>query len=310
MTDPNPAPQDAANPADQSVTTNPTAGDPAANLNPVDASNPASQAPAQKAWGDTWRQELAGTDDKAIKQLERFASPKALWDSYQAAYQKIRSGELKSPLPENPTPEQLTAFRQERGIPETPEGYLEKLPNGLVIGENDKPIFDSFVKELHSVNADPKVAHAAVAWYNKFQEDQAAKTAEADTGHRSETEDALRAEWGADYRANVNHVKAFLDSAPEGIADKIANARDSDGRAVLNDAAVMCWLVQTARELNPSHTIVPGTGGNNAQTIETEIDTIEKYMRTNSKDYYRDEKMQEKLRHLYDARERNKSRAA
>lgn len=306
MTDPNPAPQDAANPADPSAITNPVAANPSANPNPGEAANPAA-TPAQKAWGDTWRQELAGTDDKAIKQLERFASPKALWDSYQAAYQKIRSGELKSALPENATPEQLTAFRQERGIPETPEGYLEKLPNGLVIGENDKPIFDSFVKELHSVNADPKVAHAAVAWYNKFQEDQAAKVTEADAAQRAEAEDALRSEWGPDYRANVNHIKAFLGDE---IADKIANARDSEGRALLNDPSVVRFFAQKARELNPSHTIVPGTSGNDPQTIETEIDTIEKYMRTNSKEYYRDEKMQEKLRHLYDARERNKSRAA
>lgn len=307
MPDPNPAPQEiAANPADQSANPNPS---PAPTPEPAPNPDPAPN-PTAKGWGETWRQELAGDDDKAVKQLERFATPKALWDSYQAAAQKIRSGELKAPLPDNATPEQLAAYRADRGIPDKPEGYLEKLPDGLVIGENDKPIFDSFVKELHAVNADPKVAHAAVAWYSKFQEEQAAKTAEADTGHRSETEDALRAEWGADYRANVNHVKAFLESAPEGIADKIANARDSEGRAVLNDPAVMRWLVSTARELNPSHTIVPNTGGNDGATVEGEIDKIEKFMRTNSKEYYRDEKMQSRLRDLYGARQKIQERAA
>lgn len=311
MPDPNPAPQAAANPAD--LNANPAA-DPAA---PAADPAPAAAAPATdstpKAWGETWRQELAGTDDKAIKQLERFASPKALWESYQAAYQKIRSGELKAPLPDNATAEQLAAFRQERGIPEKPEGYLEKLPDGLVIGEIDKPIFESFVKELHAVNADPKVAHAAVAWYNKFQEEQAAKTAESDAGHRTETEDALRAEWGADYRANVNHLKAFLESAPEGIADQIANARDSEGRALLNSPAVTRWLVQMAREINPSHTIVPGTGGNQAATIETEILSIQKLMGNQNSEYWKGpgaEKMQARYRDLLDAQERLKARAA
>lgn len=299
MTDPNPAPQPAANPADP-VNPNPAPiPDPAPNPNPNPAPDP---APAPKAWGDTWRQELAGDDEKALKQLERFTTPKAMWESYQQAYQKIRSGELAKPLPENATPEQIAEYRQARGIPDKSEGYLEKLPNGLVIGEDDRPIFESLVKKLHEGHADPKTVHGIVEWYNHFQQEQAAKTSEADTSHRAEVEDALRQEWGADYRANVNHIKAFLETAPAGVADRIADARDSEGRAVLNDPNVMRWLASMAREMNPAHTIVPGTSGNDGQTIATEIDKIEKFMRTNRTEYNRDAKMQERYLKLLDAR--------
>lgn len=302
MPDPNPAPQNpAANPANPNPA-NPDPANPNPNPNPAPNPNPVNPAPAAKGWGDDWRQTVAGDDAEFLKQLERFTDPKAFAGSWRAAQQKIRSGELKAPLPDNPTPEQLAAYRQERGIPEKPEAYLEKLPNGLVIGEDDKPIFESLVKKLHEGNADPKIVHGIVEWYNNFREETMAEQAEADTAHKAEVEDALRAEWGADYRANVNHVKAFLDSAPEGVADRIANARDSEGRALLNDPKVLRWLTQTARELNPIHTIVPGTSGNDAQTVDGEIDKIEKFMRTNRAEYNRDQKMQDRLRNLYDAR--------
>lgn len=265
---------------------------------------------AKPTWPEDWRKQMVGEDEKELRQAERYATPKDIWKKARELERRVSSGELKAPLPDNPTPEQLTAYRAERGIPEKPEGYLEQLPNGLVIGETDKPIFESFVKELHAVNADPKVAHAAVAWYNKFQEDQAAKTAEADVAHREEVGDALRAEWGADYRANVNHVKAFLEAAPKGVADLIANARDAEGRALLNSPQVLQWLASTARELNPIHTIVPGTSGNDGATVDGEIEKIEKVMRDKPKEYFRDEKMQARLRELYGARERIKGRAA
>ncbi len=267
-------------------------------------------ATTAKGSGDDWRQNMAGEDAEFLKQLERFADPKAFATSWRAAQQKIRSGEVKAPLPDKPTPEQLAAFRQERGIPEKAEGYLEKLPDGLVIGEDDKPLFENFVKGLHDMNVDPKVAHYAVGWYNKFQEEQAAKTAENDTAHRAEVEDALRSEWGNDYRANVNHIKSYLATLPDGVGDKIANARDSEGRALLNDPKVLRALAQTAREINPSHTIVPGTQGNATEAVQEEIDKIEKVMRTNRAEYNKDNKMQARLRDLYSARERMKSRAA
>lgn len=265
---------------------------------------------AKPVWPDDWRKQMAGEDEKELKLAERYATPKDIWKKARELERLFSSRDTKAALPDNPTPEQLTAYRLERGIPEKPEGYLEKLPEGLVIGEKDKPLFESFVKGLHELNADPKFAHYAVKWYNNLQEESAAKAAEQDTGHKTEVEDALRTEWGPDYRANVNHVKAFLDGAPDGVGELIGNARDSEGRALLNNPNVLKWLVGTARELNPTHTIVPGTGGNQVQSIEEEIGKIEKTMRTHRAEYNRDEGMQKRLRDLYTARAKVKSRAA
>lgn len=229
------------------------------------------------------------------------ASPKDLYTSYKALQQRLSSGELKSALPKDAKPEEVQKWRTENGIPEKPEDY--KMPEGLVIGDADKPMIDLFLKDMHGKNASPEVVQAAVQSYYKIVEQQSAKIAEGDVDHKAEMEDTLRAEWGADYRKNVNAIGAMLESAPGGIQDKILSARTADGRAIMNDPDVLRWFASTARELNPTATVVPA-GGDQMGAIKDEIATIEKVMRENRAAYNKDEKMQARLRDLYTAQER------
>lgn len=307
-----PAPSPGATPA-PSPTPNPSpaptpAPGSAPSPTPSAAPSPPSGNPAPAtAWGDNWRQQYAGEDTKLLQRLERYQSPKAALDALIAAQNKISSGELRSPLPDNATPEQVAAYRQQNGIPEKPEGYFEKLPDGLVIGDADKPLFNSFAEGLHKLNADPKIAQYAVSWYNQLQEEQNVKLAEGDTAAKTATEDALRAEWGGDYRANINHIQGFLAQAPEGVADLIGNARGADGKAILNDPNVVRWLASVARDLNPTGTIVPA-GSTVGKGLDDEIAEIETFMKTNRAEYRKDEKKQARLRDLYDARQRQQAR--
>jgi hypothetical protein len=302
---PTPAPSPGATPAPSPTpNSNPTPSpDPGSAPNPGAAPTPEPT----KGWGDNWRQQYAGEDAKLLQRLERYQSPKAALDALISAQNKIQSGELRKPLGESATPEEIAAYRQQNGIPEKAEGYFEKLPDGLVIGDADKPLFNSFAEGLHKLNADPKIAQYAVGWYNKLQEEQTAKLAEGDTTAKTATEDELRTEWGGDYRANINHIQGFLAQAPEGVADLVSNARGSDGKAILNDPNVVRWLASVARDLNPTGTIVP-TGSTVGKGLEDEITEIETFMRTNRTEYRKDEKKQSRLRDLYDARTRQQAR--
>lgn len=300
-TTPTPAPTPSETPGDG---TNPTAATPSPTPSPTP-----TPAPLETSWGDNWRKDYAGEDSKMLARLERYQSPRAVMDALISAQNRISSGELKKALPADAKPEELAAWRSEHGIPEKPEGYFTNLPDGLVIGDDDRPMFDSFAASLHAVNADPQVARAAIGWYNKFVEDQAAKIAEGDATAKQGAEDALRAEWGADYRANVNAMKGFLDTAPKEVAEMIADARGADGTAILNNPGVVKWLVGLAREMNPAATLVPGAPGNAHKGVEDRIAEIEKTMRTNRNEYNRDEKMQAEYRDLIDARTRLKARS-
>jgi hypothetical protein len=300
--------------ADPAIVTPPTGGEPAVVVTPpatppvtgtvLEVKPPEGGDPLAEGWGADWRQKYAGDDEKMLKRLERYASPKAAIDALVEAQKKISAGEVTKPLPKDPTPEQLAEFRKASGIPETAAGYFEKMPDGLVLGEEDKAIFESFAERMHAQNVPPAVMHDVVRWYNDFVDQQATTMAETEATTRAAAEDTLRQEWGADYRVNLNIVNALLNSAPEGVKESLFSARLPDGKPLGNDATILRWLAQTARELNPAATLVPGTSGSPMAGVEQRISEIEKAMRTNRREYLRDDKMQAEYRNLLSARER------
>lgn len=119
-----------------------------------------------------WRDDFAGDDDKFKSTLERFSTPAEMGTAYREAQGLIRSGSAKAPPAEGATDEDIAAFRAANGIPAEASGYMDNLPDGLVIGEADREIMGDFMGVLHGMNVDPKVGHAVIDWYNNFAEDQ------------------------------------------------------------------------------------------------------------------------------------------
>ena len=283
---------------------------PADNAPPAaDAASPAADAetPADVPgdWPADWRSKFS-PDGKHTKTLDRFASPNAVFESYMALRQKVDSGELKavSPYPGDGTPEQQAEWRKAHGIPDSAEGYSLSFPDGLVIGEADKPFVDNFLQAAHGANATPEQVNGILHWYYTEQENAAAQQEQADAEYLQQSEDTLRAEWGQEYRTNINIIKGLVGTLPESVRDLFMNARLGDGHALLNHPDMARWLAHTARTVNPVASVVPGAGANMASAIEDEITSIEKVMREDRAAYNRDEKMQARLRELYDARER------
>ena len=265
-------------------------------------------------WGDQWRERYVAELPEAerpdvLAALNRYATPKAAIDGLRAAQQRIRTGELAKPLPDGANEQEIAAYRKDRGIPEKPDGYLENLPNGLVLGEDDKPVFGSFAEVMHKMNADPKLVHASIEWYNKFAEEQEAKVAEGDLTAKQQVEDALRTKWGPDYRANVNAMQGYLDTLPAGVADMLRSARLDDGAALFNSPEFVEFFVGLAREFNPVLAVMGGDGRPLGKGIEDEIASIEKLMRENRPAYNRDEKLQARYRVLLDARIKQQERS-
>ena len=252
-------------------------------------------------WPTDWRQRIAGENQDNLKTLERFTEPKALYDAYSALRTKMSSGELKPTLPKDATPEQITAWRVEAGIPESAEKYDLKLKAGLVIGDDDKPIIGQFLKHMHGHNITNAQASEFVNAYYGIVEAQAAVRADELKKVEKETEDALRGAWGADYRTNHNAIAAVLDgqiAADNPLKAKIVSS-------MKYDADFAKFMAAVARTINPVTSIIPGASTANLPgAIDSEISTIEKTMRENREAYNRDEKMQGRLRELYTARER------
>ncbi len=238
----------------------------------------APAAPAE--FPEDWRQKLSGGDEKELKRLERFGSPKELAKAYRELEKKMSSGVVKHDLPKDATPEQVTQWRKDNGIPEAPEGYDTNLGNGIVIGENDKPLVNEFLKEMHSANASPTAVNAALTAYYKLIEKQAADAEAADVDFKGQSIEELQMEMGADFRKNINMVSNLLSTAPDGLKDRLEASRTPDGRKLGDDPAMIKWLTQLAREVNPAAALVPGAGSNAAQSIKEEKAAIEAKMGT------------------------------
>lgn len=283
----------------------PAGATPPAGAKPADGGAPPA-GDAKPAWPDNWRTLVAGDDEKVAKQLDRFTDPKAVVTAYRALQQKLSSGEYVSKLPADAKPEDVTKWRKENGIPEDVKGY--EMPEGLVVGDADKPLIDAMLGSMHAKNLPKDAVKGIVADYYKQQEALAAQRAEQDADNDTAAKETLIAEWGGDYKRNANAIKSLLETAPDGIKDKIMGARLADGKAAVHDPDFMRWLAQLSREINPVASVVPA-GADQATAIADELAGLVKQMGDRNSDYWKGplaERKQARYRELIDAQSRAK----
>lgn len=268
--------------------------------------SPAPTTPQPQTWPDNWRQEMAGNDEKYLKQLERFNSPPDVYKSYREIQAKLSS---QKPVIEKPganaTPEQIAAYRQSIGVPDDPSGYNLDFDDGTVIGEDIKPQIDGYLKFAHESNLPPDVVKSNIAWFMKDVQAQQEQIELMNQEARIEGIAALRSEWGAEYQGNINAVHALFVDAPEGLMSSLLQAREEGGLKFGNKPDNMKWLVNLAKKLNPQATLVP-PGPDQAGSIDAEIEKITKMMNSPDKaerdKYWGNESMQKRFAALNQAK--------
>lgn len=244
-----------------------------------------------------WRKDVAGDNPDALKTLERFASPKALFDSYGELRGRMAKGELKAvtPFPDKGTPEQQAQWRAEAGVPADPTKYEWKLPTGMVIGENDKPLLESLAKHAHAKNIPAAAANEIVGWYmqERVAREEAAR-AQFDT-LKNETAAALGAEWGVEYKPNLNKIQGLLDSTIPGDQEEL---KTQINNAIATNPHFARHYAALALQLNPGGTLVTGDHSTNVGSVTDEIKKIEAQARADRNKYNKDEPLQARYRDL------------
>jgi len=270
--------------------------------------SPQPESSAPQTWPDDWRENMAGGDEKYLKQLQRLNSPIDLSKSYFEAQKKISS---YKPAIEKPgadaTPEALKAYRESIGVPDDPSGYSLDFDDGTVIGEDIKPQLDGFLKFAHESNMAPDAVKSTLSWFMKDVEAQQESIKLANDEARINGMAELKSEWGAEYQGNINAVQSLFTNAPEGMLDRLMFAKDDQGLNFANNPDNIRWLASLAKQLNPTATLVP-PGPDQAGSIDAEIDKIKKLMtspdKSESDKYWKDDKMQERFVLLNKARSR------
>ena len=230
---------------------------------------------------------MAGGNEKRLAMLKRYASPAALAEAQENARDKIASGQLRTPLAADATPEQVAEYRQANGIPETPDKYDTALPNGMVIGEADKPIVEGFLKTAHGLNWTPDKVKEGLSWYYGEQQRQAEAQFERDATGKQAVEADLKAEYGQEYKRYVTAADEFMLEGGKEFRDALMQARMPDGTLVGANPTAVRWLVGTALKLNPFATVAPGGQGGSMQTAQAELAALQAEMGDRNGPYWK-----------------------
>jgi hypothetical protein len=263
-----------------------------------------------------WREGVAGDDDKFKSNLERFDSLEAFGNSWRESQQKIRSGQLLPTLPEDATEDQVKEFRTANNIPLEVDNYLDDLPDGLVVGDEDREYMLDFLGAMHEVNAPKEVGTALVQWYDDFRERQQDAIAQLDAEQQREATDFLRSTdtgWGNDFRTNMNLINSVLEQHfGEEAKAQLLNGRYQDGRGFFNDPGVLMGLASLARQVNDVAPLI-AQDPDKMQSLNDEISDLEAKMADRTSEYWRGPKANEnqaRYRELLDLRLKSEQNAA
>jgi len=257
---------------------------------------------------DSWRTDLVahagleGDEAKAFGNvLERVTDFGAFAKNYKQMQDKIRSGELSSGLPDNPTDEQLAEWRQANGVPQDGKGYELKLEQGVELDPDQQEIFAGVYDAAAGLNINNDQMSGIVNAYKAVERQIIEKQQAQDGVDQQMGMQMLKETWGADYQTNVNLIDAKLNLLPESVRDQFKQARLGDGRGLLNSPEVMTFLAETFRQADPTATVVPGDA-NPSKTIQQEIAQLESRMGT--PEWYKDTAAQKRYMELVDAQNR------
>lgn len=258
-----------------------------------------SNSPQQ--WPDDWRQQIAGDDEKALNQLGRYATPADIWTKARALEQRISSGELQdqSPFPDKGTEDEQAAWRAERNLPDAPDKY----EISREMEKEDREQLQGFLEFAHTKNMTPGQVNDMIDFfYQKLDQDTELMT-EGDKAAQQAADDALRAEWGNEYRGYMNRIDSLVDMIGGDAKESFLNARLEDGTQLKSSPEIMKFLLNSSLQMYP-HTTPPPPGGDTMSSIQDELDQIKDVMKTDRKKYNADEKMQARYRELLAAQER------
>lgn len=240
---------------------------------------------------DDWREKLAKGDEKKLARLKRYTSVEAALLAGFAAQDKIRSGDYKqAELAEDATPEEKKAYYEERGIPVEAKAYDIPKVAGHQWTDADTPVLDSFKEIAHKAMLPQGAMNEIAGWYARTlaaaQEAREQQIIALDSADREATTDALRSEFGAEFKPTLALMKRLLadpEHMGDGLGDLIAGARDANGHRLLNNPAMARFLAQRARDAYGEGGFITPDAAARHSTRKAEIERI---MKSDIKSYY------------------------
>jgi hypothetical protein len=238
----------------------------------------ASENKAEESyWKDDWRQNIAGEDPKLLKELEKHKTPAELAKAYRELQKQFSSTRPAPELPKDATLEQVAEWREKAGIPESWDKYDTNLENGVVIGENDKPIVESWLKKAHEMNMKPDDAKKSLQAYFEMTNAMESERIRNAESQQQIVAEELKKQWGPQFKDNLSIVATHLEKALGSDAfNKLNQATLPDGSFAINDPAIINHFLKQAKQEQGGHTLVasPTTDLPNLMDRKKQIEKI------------------------------------
>jgi hypothetical protein len=187
------------------------------------AADPSIQAEAARAAAvspTTWRDGIA-EDLRTHPSLADFKDIGSLAKSYietKAMVGKRTDGLVKIPG-EQATAEEVAAWRKAIGVPDKPDGYTVRLPEGVSVHEET---LNAFRQKAHELGITPKQAEALVQFDIERYQSSQRRSHETSAAAKTEAEKALRSEWGPQFDTRLALTQRFVEQyGGEGMIDEL-----------------------------------------------------------------------------------------
>ena len=238
---------------------------------------------------DNWRELAADGDEDTLKLLKRYGSFKGVAKALREKDTFIRSGKMKQAMPDPSDAKAMAEWRKAEGIPDDPTGY--KLPETVTkrMSDDDKPLIAGFTEYAHKKGATPAVVEIATEWYFDTVEAMEAKRIADDKEASEAAEESLRQSWGnAEFKGNLKLGGRYIETIP-GVGKDFAEFRGPDGKRLGDNPEFMEWASDMGRQTFGDATFASGDDTARHTNRKAEI---EKFMRTNNAEYWKDTAMQ------------------
>ena len=276
--------------------------------------------PPKSYWPEDWQEKLAkhfgGDDEKAVKrELTRikklFPDVETVYGNYRTMESRFSEGGLVKKPGQDADDDARLEFYKSLGGPEKPEDLVAnlKLANEAVLGDEDKPVMESFAQALHGKTDPQEIVDAAANWYYQNLEQTAAMMDERDDNAEQDFNQMKKEEWGGAAKRYDNAVSnLFSQLGQPDLLEGIFESRMADGSKLGNNFEVAKFFLNVAHQVMPAATVTED-GSGNATSINDELAKIETLRREDPNKYFRDEALQARERELLDAQYKIQARA-
>ena len=184
-------------------------------------------------------------------------------------------------------------------LPKESEGYEYQTPEGMIIGDDDKDVINSFKKIAHDSNIPQDAFEKIVNFHYDNIQKQDALEREMFEQQSITASEILQKELKGDFDRSIEHLNSFLKNKFGDNKEIIDNAIGGDGVPLLSNPAVIRQLMNIANELDPIARVMP-IGQRSVSSLNNEKEELISKMK-DDKEWLKNPKHVSRLYEIFEA---------